>query len=102
MLPYLDNEQLVKMINNGDKLIIANDIVYKINNYHSLHPGGNCILKRVLTIDSNNPNRIIVDLCDRDYNFHSKNSKKFGKIWLLELLEKNVYGIIFFLFFYKI
>jgi len=89
MLPYLDNEQLVKMINNGDKLIIANDIVYKINNYHSLHPGGNCILKRVLTIDSNNPNRIIVDLCDRDYNFHSKNSKKIWKNLAVGTIRKK-------------
>lgn len=79
MLPYLDNEQLIKMIKDGDKLIIANDIVYKINNYYSVHPGGNCILKRVLTIDSKDPNKIIKNLCDRDYYFHSKNSKKIWK-----------------------
>ena len=95
MLPYLDNEQLLKMINDGDKLIIANDIVYKINNYYSLHPGGNCILKRVLTIDSNNPNRIIIDSCDKDYNFHSKNGKNIWKnLAVGTIRKKSIWGYI--------
>ena len=89
MLPYLDNEQLLKMINEGDKLIIAKDIVYKINDYYMKHPGGNCILKKVLTIDSNNINRIVIDLCDIDYNFHSKNSKNIWKKLAVGTIRKK-------------
>ena len=95
MLPYLDNEQLLRMINRGDKLIIAKDIVYKINDYYMKHPGGNCILKRVLAIDSNNPNKIIINLSDIDYNFHSKNSKNIWKNFAIGTIKKNVSGIIF-------
>lgn len=89
MLPYLDNEQLLKMINEGDKLIIAKDIVYRINDYYMKHPGGNCILKKILKIDSNKSNRIILDLCDIDYNFHSKNGKKIWKDLAIGTIRKR-------------
>jgi hypothetical protein len=97
MLSYLDNNQLIIMINDGDKLIIAKNIVYKINDYMK-HPGGNCILKRVLTIDSNNPNRIIIDSCDRDYNFHSKNSRNiWNNMAIGTIKERTIWDYILFL-----
>ena len=72
MLPYLKHDQILNLINNGEKLIIANNIIYNITNYYSKHPGGNCILKKIITIDSRNSSRLIVENCDADYNFHSK------------------------------
>ena len=98
MLPYMDNEQLLSLVNKGSKLIIAKDIVYDISRYYFKHPGGNCILKKIITIDSKEI--LIVDNCDVDFNFHSKNGKKIWKgleigtikkkNWFINFIEKFI------------
>ena len=95
MLPYLKHDQILNLINNGEKLIIANNIIYNITNYYSKHPGGNCILKKIITIDSKSSSRLIVENCDIDYNFHSKQSKKiWKKLAIGTLKEFSIYDCI--------
>ena len=64
------------------KLLIANNMVYDITNYYTQHPGGNCILQKIITLDSRS-NRLIVDNCNIDFNFHSKNAKVIWKKLLI-------------------
>ena len=89
MLSYLDSNELLNLVNKGNKLIIANNIVYDITEYYIKHPGGKCILKNIITIDSKNKSRLIVEQCDIDFNFHSKNSKKIWAKLAIGTIKKN-------------
>ena len=75
MLSYLDDENLKLLVLDGNKLLISKNIVYDVTKYYNKHPGGNCILKKCITIINN---RLDYKDCEIDFNFHSKNGKK---IW---------------------
>ena len=78
MIPYLTVDEIKQLVINNKKLLIANNMVYDITNYFTKHPGGNCILQKTIQLDSRS-NRLIVDDCSIDFNFHSKNGKNIWK-----------------------
>ena len=92
MIPYLNSLELKNLVENKNKLLLANNFIYDVTNYYENHPGGNCILKKILNIDKNG--RIIYYDCSEDFKFHSKNGKKIwkklviGTIKQLSLCEK--------------
>jgi hypothetical protein len=87
MVPYLTNQEIKKLVINNKKLLIANNMVYDITNYYTQHPGGNCILQKIITLDSRS-NRLIVDNCSIDLNFHSKNAKVIWKKLIIGTIQE--------------
>ena len=75
MVSYITNDELIYLIKKGNKLLYHDNIIYDVTNYQ--HPGGDCIFKKILKLDSNN-NIIYTDITI-DYNFHSSQSKKVWK-----------------------
>ena len=78
MIPYLTLDEIRKLVINNRKLLLANNMVYDITDYYDKHPGGQCILKKVIHLDSKS-NRIIFNDVNVDLNFHSKNAKTIWK-----------------------
>lgn len=82
MIPFLTSQEIKKLVINDKKLLMANNMVYDITDYYSRHPGGNCIFKKVIQLDSK-LNRLIFDDATTDFNFHSKNGKNIWKYLLI-------------------
>lgn len=83
MVSYITNDELIYLIKKGNKLLHHDNIIYDVTNYQ--HPGGDCIFKKILKLDSNN-NIIYTDITI-DYNFHSSQSKKVWKSLIIGTTE---------------
>jgi cytochrome b involved in lipid metabolism len=83
MVSHISDDQLIELIKNGKKLLYHDNIVYDVTNYQ--HPGGECIFKKILKLDSNN-NILYTDITI-DYNFHSSQSKKVWKSMIIGTTE---------------
>ena len=73
MIPYLSHDNLKELVINGKMLLIANNYVYDITLYQDNHPGGDCIKRKCVKINSD---KIYFKQCNIDYGFHSSKSKK--------------------------
>ena len=83
MLNYLDNNNLLNLINKNRLLIVAKNIVYDVTEYSKIHPGGKCILKNTLNKD------LKIIQSDTDFNFHSTSAKKVWKKYQIGTINKN-------------
>jgi len=88
MIPYLNNNELKLLVNNGSKLLIVNYYIYDVTYYYKLHPGGKCILKNIIKLKNN---KLILNNSKIDYNFHSYSSKKIWKKLLIGTIKKKWY-----------
>jgi cytochrome b involved in lipid metabolism len=94
MIPYLNNNELKLLVNNGKKLLVVNYYIYDVSNYYKNHPGGKCILKNVI---KNINNKLILNNSKNDYNFHSISSKKIWKKLLIGTNKKKWYHYLIFI-----
>lgn len=86
MIPYLSNDDLKDFVLDDKKLLVANNYVYDITLYHKYHPGGDCIMKKCIQLNSNNIN---FEQCDIDYKFHSSKSKKLWNKMIIGTIKKS-------------
>ena len=81
----LTHTQFKIEIENGRKLILANNIVYDVEKILLTHPGGIWSL-----------NNHIGKECNKDYNFHTKNGKKLlNKLIVGRLERRGIYKLLF-------
>ena len=92
MKPFINNNQLKLLVENGKKLLIVNYNIYDITYYYKNHPGGKCIFKNIITIKKN---KLILKDSNIDYNFHSYQSKKVWKKLLIGTIKKKWYHYLF-------
>jgi cytochrome b involved in lipid metabolism len=88
MIPFLNFIEIKKLVENDRKLLISNNYVYDVSDYYKKHPGGNCILKKIVKLDCK-LNRLIIDDCSIDFNFHSKNAKNIWKDLLIGTIKRH-------------
>ena len=85
-LKYLSTQDIVEIVKER-KLIIANNLVYDITDYHTMHPGGKCILKNLVNDDGSYKD------CHQDYKFHSKKSRKLWKSLCIGTISRSKFFI---------
>ena len=92
MIPFINNNQLKLLVENGKKLLIVNYNIYDVTNYNKIHPGGKCILKNIIKIKNS---KLILKDSIIDYNFHSYHSKKIWKKLLIGTIKLKWYHYLF-------